>query len=126
MYRMFLVGLSISIFLAVTMGRSLVLNSDKSGGIQLTRTDGKNVANAVGADGDMERKGDSTNGFNRLLVGEIDTDVPLKTNNGPGYENNTFTPEYMLELYNKLSKSPPLAQTSNIIRSFKNIAQQGK
>lgn len=124
MYRMLLVGLSISIFLAVTMGRSLVLNSDKSGGIQLTRTDGKNVA--VGADGDMKRTGDSTNGFNRLLVGKIDTDVPLKTNNGPGYENSTFTPEYMLELYNKLSKSPPLAQTSNIIRSFKNIAQQGK
>lgn len=45
----------------------------------------------------------------------------VKKENG----NMSFAPEYMLELYDKLSKSPTL-HNSNIIRSFKNIPHFGK
>ncbi|XP_060601692.1 bone morphogenetic protein 10-like [Ruditapes philippinarum] len=37
--------------------------------------------------------------------------------------NMSLTPEYMLELYDKLSKGSPAAHSSNIVRSFKNIPQ---
>jgi len=42
------------------------------------------------------------------------------------HSNTTLTPDYMIELYETLSKAPPLKQTANIIRSFKNKATEGK
>lgn len=45
---------------------------------------------------------------------------------GIAVANLSFTPEYMLELYDKLSKGSPAAQTSNIVRSFKNIPRPGE
>lgn len=45
---------------------------------------------------------------------------------GPTGVNLSLTPDYMLELYDTLSKRSPTLQKSNIIRSFTNIPDIGK
>lgn len=132
---MFVVWYLISIFIGVIMARSVIINRDKSDGVHLTS--GGLAQNF----GDIEWTDVEINGVTRTdrlsldNANQVNLHAPQSRHVSPHQDhthgslkhvNTTFTPEYMLELYEKLSKSPPLAHTSNIIRSFQNIAKEGR
>lgn len=129
---MFLVWCLKSIIIGVIMARSVVINSDKSDGVHLAGED-----DGGGGYGNLAQKNIELDGATRTGQLSIDSNVRLHSspsrhvtshqeNKHVNYANHSFTPEYMLELYEKMSKSPPLSHTSNIIRSFQNIAKEGK
>lgn len=109
------------------MARSIVLNQDKSQGIMLSRSrfGDKNLdGSAIAKENELYNSLDTT-----LMA---DADLQIQGSNGVHtdidaiHSNMSFTPEYMLELYEKMSKLPPAAHTSDIVRSFQNIAEMGE
>ena len=127
MYRVLLVCYLVSVYAGVIMTRSVLINSDTSGGLQL---DG----GVYGGENIHAGDRDLVSGT-RLRNVPLDNEVLLhkdssahhsSENDYLRHSNTTLTPDYMIELYETLSKAPPLKQTANIIRSFKNKATEGK
>lgn len=125
-HYLLLFGLRLLILSRVIWARPIMLNLDSGPGFNLglKRIGGYNENTNVKINSDLR-----TSKFNSNRFYEDNASGFRPTFAGTGNRamvNLSLTPEYMLELYDKLSKGSPAAHTSNIIRSFKNIPQEGK
>ncbi|XP_045212946.1 bone morphogenetic protein 10-like [Mercenaria mercenaria] len=129
MHRLLLIsGIRFIILSSVIWARPIMLNLDSGTGFSIgddgsleeddiTKTD-KSI-DSLSKFGMSQFIGKRGNGENYSGL------RPRSVGNSAG-ANLSLTPEYMLELYDKLSKGSPASHTSNIIRSFKNIPQSDR
>lgn len=135
MHRTFVLsGITLFVVLSVIVARPIMLRLDTGSGLTLS-------TNRKTSSGVAHHKFNELGNVNLILAEEeADEDFIApgamaeylrtldthKTMDSKGYINRTVTPEFMLELYDKLSKHRPNLHDSNIVRSFKNIHPKGK
>lgn len=120
-------GLSLLTLLSVTKARPIMLSTGS--GLELNVGKEERLAGDNSGNIDTHLESDSRLGaakIHRIRQSALYLDNRSGSKAGPTGVNLSLTPEYMLELYDTLSKRSPTLQKSNIIRSFTNIPDSGK
>ncbi|KAH3864429.1 bone morphogenetic protein 10-like [Dreissena polymorpha] len=134
MHRTFVIsGITIFVIWSVIVARPIMLRLDTGSGVTLAsnrKTSSGVVDHNFVEIGDIdlvlaEEEADEDFIAPGAMAEYLRTLDTHKRKDSTGYINRTVTPEFMLELYDKLSKHRYNLHDSNIVRSFKNINPKG-